>query len=85
MTQLRGVENLVQGHQRDLMATAGSHRATRPASAPVPESEWGATQRSAAGLPVAGGRTVRRLRAPRLGAWMIHFGTRLGGASVRTS
>ncbi len=83
MMQVRGVENLVQAHRQDLMETAGSHRATRPA--PVPTSESGATPRSATGFPVAGGRAVRRLRAPRLGAWMIHFGTRLGGASVRTS
>ena len=46
---------------------------------------WDEWQRSAAGLPVAGGRAVRRTLAPRVGAWLIDFGTRLGGASIRTS
>jgi hypothetical protein len=44
-----------------------------------------ATQRSAAGIPVTGGRAVRRALAPRIGAWLIDFGVRLGGATVRTS
>jgi hypothetical protein len=49
------------------------------------QSILSATQRSAAGIPVTGGRAVRRAVAPRIGAWLIHFGTRLGGATVRTS
>jgi hypothetical protein len=28
---------------------------------------------------------VHRAVAPRLGAWLIEFGTKLGGASMRTS
>ena len=77
------LEDQVRAHQRDLLNSAGSRMASRWAAAEMSES--GATQRSAAGIPVAGGRAVRRVRAPRLGAWLIDFGTRLGGASIRTS
>ncbi|HEY5385230.1 MAG TPA: hypothetical protein VIJ56_08330 [Acidimicrobiales bacterium] len=48
-------------------------------------SETAAMQRSATGLPVPGGRAVHRAVAPRIGAWLIEFGTKLGGATIRTS
>ena len=83
MMQGRALEDQVRAHQSDLMAVAGPRRATRRRTAEMSDS--GATQRSAAGIPVAGGRALRRIRAPRLGAKLIDFGTRLGGASVRTS
>jgi hypothetical protein len=82
MIQTRGVESLVDLHQQELISQAGSGRARR--SGPTKRHDR-ATQRSAAGLPVAGGRAVRRAVAPRFGAWLIDFGTRLGGTTVRTS
>ena len=83
---------LADEHRRELVDDARSHG--RPAHKnPTHEnadnveqqSILSATQRSAAGIPVTGGRAVRRAVAPRLGAWLIDFGTRLGGATVRTS
>jgi hypothetical protein len=82
MTQSRGVESLVDMHQQELISQAGPVRSRpiRPSN-----SHHRATQRSAAGVPVSGGRAVRRAVAPRFGAWLIEFGTRLGGTSVRPS
>jgi hypothetical protein len=77
------LKDQVRAHQLDLLDAAGSRVTNRRPATAMGES--GATQRSAAGIPVAGGRAVRRARAPRLGAWLIDFGTRLGGASIRTS
>jgi len=82
---------LADEHRRELVADARSHEG----SALEPphkveqhkvdqQSILSATQRSAAGIPVTGGRAVRRAVA-RVGAWLIEFGTRLGGATVRTS
>ena len=82
MIQTRGVESLVDQHQQELISQAGSSRSRR---AGHPVRQHSATQRSAAGPPVTGGRAVRRAVAPRFGAWLIHFGTRLGGAKVQTS
>ena len=82
MNQTRGVESLVDMHQHELISQARSLR-SRP-SRPS-RHQHRATQRSAAGVPVTGGRAVRRAVAPRFGAWLIDFGTRLGGAPVRTS
>ena len=82
MIQARGVEVLVEQHRQELVGQAGPVRARRPVST---RSESSATQRSAAGFPVTGGRAVRRAVAPRFGAWLIEFGTRLGGTTVRTS
>jgi hypothetical protein len=81
MIQTRGVESLVDLHRQELISQAGSVRSRRGPS----KSQHGATQRSAAGLPVTGGRAVRRAVAPRFGAWLIDFGTKLGGTTVRTS
>ncbi len=83
MIEARAVRSLDDAHRQDLMALARPRRASRRDS--VLASDPRATQRSAAGLPVSGGRAVRRAVAPRVGAWLIEFGTRLGGATVRTS
>jgi hypothetical protein len=82
MIQTRGVESLVDQRQHELISQAGPVRSrpTRPS-----KSHYRATQRSAAGVPVSGGRAVRRAVAPRFGAWLIEFGTRLGGTGIRTS
>jgi hypothetical protein len=82
MIQTRGVESLIDLHRQELIRQAGSARSRRSR---VSKYQHGATQRSAAGLPVTGGRAVRRAVAPRFGAWLIDFGTRLGGTTVRTS
>jgi hypothetical protein len=82
MIQTRGVESLVDLHRQELISQAGSGRSRRSG---LTKHQYRATQRSAAGLPVAGGRAVRRAVAPRFGAWLIDFGTRLGGTTVRTS
>jgi hypothetical protein len=81
MISMRAVHSQADAHRHELMASAG---AGRPEASKHAKSEP-ATQRSVAGSPVAGGRTVRRSVAPRVGTWLIEFGTRLGGASVRTS
>ena len=82
MIQPRGVETLVELHRQELISQAGPLRTHRSG---VSKSQNNATQRSAAGLPVAGGRAVRRAVAPRFGHWLIEFGTKLGGTTVRTS
>lgn len=82
MIQTRAVQSQAEAHRHDLVASAGSRRATRSAA---PAKEAGTTQRSAAGFPVPGGRAVRRGASARIGAWLIEFGTRLGGATVRAS
>jgi hypothetical protein len=82
MIQTQAVQSLVDAHRRDLMASAGARRAVH---SEVATSEVGVVQRSAPGLPVTGGRAVHRAVAPRLGAWLIDFGTKLGGATIRTS
>jgi hypothetical protein len=82
MIQTQAVQSLVDAHRRDLMASAGSRRVRR---GKVVASEVEVVQRSAPGLPVTGGRAVHRAVAPRLGAWLIEFGTKLGGATIRTS
>jgi hypothetical protein len=82
MIQIQAVQSLADAHRSDLMASAGSRRA-RPGGAAA--RDVGVVQRSATGLPVTGGRAVHRAVAPRLGAWLIEFGTRLGGATIRTS
>jgi hypothetical protein len=80
MIQTR-VASLVDQHREELLRQAGS----RSRRSGLSKRQYGATQRSAAGLPVTGGRAVRRAVAPRFGAWLIDFGTKLGGATVRTS
>jgi hypothetical protein len=82
MIQTKAVQSQADAHRRDLRATARPRRTVRRE---IVVSDARATQRSATGLPVTGGRTVRRVVAPRLGAWMIEFGRKLGGATIRTS
>jgi hypothetical protein len=84
MIQARAVQAQADSHRRDLMASAGPRRKAR-AGGNEGTNDPRATQRSAAGLPVTGGRAVRRAVAPRLGAWLIEAGTKLGGATIRTS
>jgi hypothetical protein len=81
------MHDLVNEHRRELVADARAHTGSvhKCAENVGQQSILSATQRSAAGIPVTGGRAVRRAVAPRIGAWLIHFGTRLGGATVRTS
>ncbi len=80
MIQAKAVHSQADAHRQELMRGSGGARRR------VDEStDPGAAQRSTSGPPVAGGRAVRRAVAPRVGAWLIHFGTRLGGATVRTS
>jgi hypothetical protein len=80
--QFKAVETMVEMHRRELQQDAGS---TMPRHLQAGMDAEDATQGSAAGVPVPGGRAVRRAVAPRLGTWLIHAGVRLGGASVRTS
>lgn len=82
MIQIKAVQSQADAHRRDLIASAAPRRAARHV---VVTSEVRATRRSATGLPMTGGRTAWRAVAPRLGAWMIEFGTKLGGAKIRTS
>jgi hypothetical protein len=82
MIQTQAVQSLADAHRRDLMASAGARQVRR---GEAEASDVGVVQRSAPGLPVTGGRAMHRAVAPRLGAWLIEFGTRLGGATVRTS
>ena len=82
MIQTSAVQSQAEAHRRELMSSANSRRATRRGSK---TSGARAAQRSATGLPVTGGRAMRRAVAPRLGAWLIEFGTKLGGATIRTS
>jgi hypothetical protein len=82
MIQARAAQSQADAHRQDLQAAAGARRVLRGNAVQNPN---GTTQRSAAGLPVTGGRAVHRAVAPRVGSWLISFGTRLGGATVRTS
>ena len=84
MIQTRAVQSQADAHRRDLMSSAGARRSGR-SGADVKGAEAVTMQRSATGLPVTGGRAVHRAVAPRLGAWLIEFGTKLGGATIRTS
>ena len=80
--QFKAVETMVEMHRRDLQQDAGARTPRRLQAGRDAED---ATERSPHDAPVPGGRAVRRAVAPRLGAWLIHAGVRLGGASVRTS
>ena len=82
MIQTRAVQSQADAHRRDLMASAGPRRSR---GGEVTANETAPMQRSATGLPVPGGRAVHRTVAARLGTWLIEFGTKLGGATMRTS
>ena len=89
MLQGWSMEERIDAHRRDLLAEAQVHqsRARVLAEATAAPSGRVASQLSATGLPVAGGRTVRRTggMSQKLGSWLIDAGTRLGGATIRTS
>ncbi len=82
MIQNRAVQSQADAHRQDLMASAGPRRASRGEGT---ASETATRQRSTTGLPVPGGRALHRGVAPRLGAWLIECGTKLGGTTIRTS
>ncbi len=83
MIQARAVQSQAEAHRRDLTTSASTRR--DPQRSVTRASVTGPTSRPAAGLPAPDGRRMRRSVAPRLGSWLIGLGTRLGGASVRTS
>lgn len=83
MSDARAMQSLAEAHRRELLALAASRRVSRQNVRR--SSGASATQRSDAGLPVTGSRAVGRSVTHRFGAWLIELGTRLGGASVRTS
>jgi hypothetical protein len=80
--QVKAVETMVDMHRQELQRVAVARMSRRHEGI---GNEARPTQRSATGIPVPGGRVVRRAVAPRIGSWLIHAGVRLGGASVRTS
>ena len=84
--QVKAVETMVDMRRQELQRAATT-RVTRglDGGEKEAEKEARATQRSAAGIPVPGGRAVRRAVAPRLGSWLIQAGVRLGGASFGPS
>ena len=83
MISMRAVHSQADAHRHDLVAVAEPRHIGRTKT--NSSNSEPASQRSVAGLPVAGDRAVRRAIAPRVGNWLIEFGTRLGGATVRTS
>jgi hypothetical protein len=78
MIQAKAVQSQAEAHQRDLMNSAGPRRVARGG---VAAGDVRATHGPATRSRVPGSRAV----APRLGAWLIEFGTKLGGAKIRTS
>jgi hypothetical protein len=88
MNQGWAMARQVEAHRQDLAALANGTRVQARAESLDMDLSWeGAAQRSVTGLPVAGGRTVRRPKplSERVGAWLIHAGTRLGGAGMTAS
>ena len=83
MINARAVHSQADAHRQDLAASALPRRSPRRDQTLAHGAA--AAQRSAAGLPVTGGRAMRRAVAPRIGAWLIGLGTKMGGASIRTS
>jgi hypothetical protein len=80
--QVKAVETMVDMHRQELQRVATTRVPRGDAGG---DKEARAAQRSAAGIPVPGGRAVRRAVAPRIGSWLIHAGVRLGGASFGPS
>ena len=83
MIQARAVHSQADAHRQDLMRGSAPRRTAWRHVDRIDDP--GAAQRPASGRPVTGGPAVRRALRPRVGAWLIGFGTRLGGATVRTS
>jgi len=83
MIQARAVHSQADAHRKELMTSSGWRRAGRRPVEPIGER---ASMQGPAGGPAGDGRrSPRKALAPRVGAWLIDFGTKLGGASVRTS
>ncbi len=79
MIQARAVHSQADAHRKELMTSSTGRR-------PVESiGEQARMQRPAGGPAGHGRRSPRKALAPRVGAWLIDFGTKLGGASVRTS
>jgi hypothetical protein len=83
MIQTRAVQSLADAHRRDLLASAGRRRGGGPGAEGSVGA--GAMPPSEAGRVASRGPGGHRALAPRLGAWLIEFGTKLGGATIRTS
>ena len=75
---------MVEAYRRDLARTAGARR-PRAVRVSRPVARPKVTHHPATGLPVSDGRAVRGVVRPKVGSWLIRAGTRLGGASMRTS
>jgi hypothetical protein len=80
MIQSRAVQSQADAHRRDLLASASTRR---PVLA-TPVEGLGREGR-APGHALSAGRATRRTVAPRIGSWLIGLGTKMGGASIRTS
>jgi hypothetical protein len=76
-------EKMVEAHRRELAATI--HPRVRTARRTRTALPGKITHHSASGLPLSDGRAVRGVVRPKVGAWLIHAGTRLGGAHMRTT
>ena len=89
MNQGWAMDRQVEAHRRDLATMASIRRSERPEMQPdaPPAASGPAARHPAPGLPIAGGRVSRRTHplGERVGSWLIQAGTRLGGASIRTS
>jgi hypothetical protein len=89
MIQGWAMEERARAHREALIAEAQvrSVKVRRRAAVSTPTSvAVKSTQGSVTGIP-SGGRAVRRPGpvGQRIGSWLIEAGTRLGGASIRTS
>jgi|HubBroStandDraft_1064217.scaffolds.fasta_scaffold147859_2 hypothetical protein len=93
MIELRAMEKMAEAHRRELTEYAQGRKAAERASrsnfvTPVQRAGAGAdaaTQRSTTGLPVTGGRAVRRPVGQHLGELLIRAGIRLGGTTSGTT
>jgi hypothetical protein len=87
------MEKIAEAHRRDLMeysrgrkAAEQAIRSGKMASAQCTGASLEvATQRSATGLPVTGGRAVRRPLGHHVGELLIRVGVRLGGTTISPS
>ena len=89
MNQGWAMAQQVEAHRRDLATMAEARRVRSALVAPEAQAVEtnSSMRRSATGLPIPSDRAARRLHpvGERLGNWLIQAGTRLGGASIRTS
>jgi hypothetical protein len=93
MIELRAMEKIAEAHRRDLMEYSRGRKAAEQAvrSGNMAQVQCtgapadAATQRSTTGLPVTGGRTVRRPVGRHVGELLIRVGVRLGGTTISPS